>query len=282
MGSVCVVKGNAIQAQLQPQRAMAIFKMVFEDEPALLEEKCKEIGQAALVSRQPMNSRESKGRFWIWFLKIAVWACRTWRIESSARTRRLIREGVILESVFPQTQHMDLEALKVILEKCLGLETTVSEGISNGTLTHYFVGAHEAPGGGACDGEPGYLDQKRRKRPETCVQSPKKGVREITSRVGRIKKKPMEMFQTNRASFEAFPSENRSFFPVQESRKVYEKQKDFIKTGLTKKQKTNDIYYRKMASERAKETRFRALTTCLSFGYVALFVAAFIPKRRQQ
>ena len=52
MGSVCVVKGDAAQAQLHHQRAMAIFEVVFEDEPVLLEEKCKEIGQATLVSRQ--------------------------------------------------------------------------------------------------------------------------------------------------------------------------------------------------------------------------------------
>lgn len=29
--------------------------------------------------------------------------------ERSARTRRLIQEGAILESVFPQAQHMELE-----------------------------------------------------------------------------------------------------------------------------------------------------------------------------
>lgn len=52
MGSVCVVMGDAAQAQLHHQRAMAIFEVVFEDEPTLLEEKRKEIGQAALVSRQ--------------------------------------------------------------------------------------------------------------------------------------------------------------------------------------------------------------------------------------
>ena len=52
MGSVCVVKGDAVQAQLHHQRAMAIFEVVFEDEPTLLEEKRKEIGQTALVSRQ--------------------------------------------------------------------------------------------------------------------------------------------------------------------------------------------------------------------------------------
>ena len=52
MGSICVVKGDAAQAQLHHQRAMAIFEVVFEDEPVLLEEKRKEIGQAAIVSRQ--------------------------------------------------------------------------------------------------------------------------------------------------------------------------------------------------------------------------------------
>ena len=44
--------------------------------------------------------------------------------ERSARTRRLIQEGAILESVFPQAQHMELEVLKVILEKRLGRENT--------------------------------------------------------------------------------------------------------------------------------------------------------------
>ena len=48
--------------------------------------------------------------------------------ERSIRTRRLIQEGAILESVFPQAQHMDLEVLKAILEKRLGLETVASEG----------------------------------------------------------------------------------------------------------------------------------------------------------
>ena len=48
--------------------------------------------------------------------------------ERNARTRRLIQEGAILESVFPQAQHMDLEDLKAILEKRLGLETAVSDG----------------------------------------------------------------------------------------------------------------------------------------------------------
>jgi hypothetical protein len=48
--------------------------------------------------------------------------------ERSARTRRLIQEGAILESVFPQAQHMELEALKAILENRLGAEKTNNGG----------------------------------------------------------------------------------------------------------------------------------------------------------
>ena len=48
--------------------------------------------------------------------------------ERSIRTRRLIQEGAILESVFPPVQHMDLKDLTAILEKRLGLETAVGEG----------------------------------------------------------------------------------------------------------------------------------------------------------
>lgn len=48
--------------------------------------------------------------------------------ERSARTRRLIQEGAILESVFPQAQHMELEALKANLEKRLGTENTNNGG----------------------------------------------------------------------------------------------------------------------------------------------------------
>ena len=48
--------------------------------------------------------------------------------ERSIRTRRLIQEGAILESVFPQAQHMDLEELKVILEKRLATKETNNGG----------------------------------------------------------------------------------------------------------------------------------------------------------
>ena len=48
--------------------------------------------------------------------------------ERSIRTRRLIQEGTILESVFPQAQHMELEALKAILEKQLSTENTNNGG----------------------------------------------------------------------------------------------------------------------------------------------------------
>ena len=48
--------------------------------------------------------------------------------ERSTRTRRLIQEGAFLESVFPQAQHMDLEALRAILEKRLGAKETNNGG----------------------------------------------------------------------------------------------------------------------------------------------------------
>ena len=48
--------------------------------------------------------------------------------ERSLRTRRLIQEGAILESVFPQAQHMELEALKAILEQRLGTKNANHEG----------------------------------------------------------------------------------------------------------------------------------------------------------
>ena len=55
-------------------------------------------------------------------------AARNRKMERSARTRRLIREGAILESVFPRAQHMELEALKAILEERLGTKDTNNEG----------------------------------------------------------------------------------------------------------------------------------------------------------
>ncbi|MBR2928566.1 MAG: DUF3847 domain-containing protein [Oscillospiraceae bacterium] len=48
--------------------------------------------------------------------------------ERSARTRRLIQEGAILESVFPQAKFMELEALKTILEQRLRVENTNNGG----------------------------------------------------------------------------------------------------------------------------------------------------------
>ena len=48
--------------------------------------------------------------------------------ERSIRTRRLIQEGAILESIFPKAQHMELEALKAILEKRLGTKETNNGG----------------------------------------------------------------------------------------------------------------------------------------------------------
>ena len=55
MGSICVVKGDTAQAHLHHQRAMAIYELVFEDEPALLEQKRQEIRQAAVIGRQKIQ-----------------------------------------------------------------------------------------------------------------------------------------------------------------------------------------------------------------------------------
>ena len=48
--------------------------------------------------------------------------------ERSIRTRRLIQEGAILESVFPRAQYMDLKALKAILEQGLSTKEANNEG----------------------------------------------------------------------------------------------------------------------------------------------------------
>jgi len=48
--------------------------------------------------------------------------------ERRDRTRRLIQEGAILERVYPRAQHMELEALKAILEQRLGTERTDNGG----------------------------------------------------------------------------------------------------------------------------------------------------------
>lgn len=44
--------------------------------------------------------------------------------ERKRRTRRLIQQGAILESVFPETQIMDLDNLKMELEKRFKAGTT--------------------------------------------------------------------------------------------------------------------------------------------------------------
>ena len=48
--------------------------------------------------------------------------------ERKARTRRLIQEGAILESVFPQAQHLDVDALKAVLQQRLDVENGEHEG----------------------------------------------------------------------------------------------------------------------------------------------------------
>lgn len=47
--------------------------------------------------------------------------------DRNARTRRLIQEGAILESVFPEVQQMEIDTLKAILECYFGAENTNNE-----------------------------------------------------------------------------------------------------------------------------------------------------------
>ena len=44
--------------------------------------------------------------------------------ERKQRTRRLIQQGAILENVFPEAQIMDLDKLKMELERRLSAEVT--------------------------------------------------------------------------------------------------------------------------------------------------------------
>ena len=44
--------------------------------------------------------------------------------ERKQRTRRLIQQGAILENVFPEAQIMDLDTLKMELERRLSAEVT--------------------------------------------------------------------------------------------------------------------------------------------------------------
>ena len=44
--------------------------------------------------------------------------------ERKQRTRRLIQQGAILENVFPESQIMDLDNLKMELERRLSAEVT--------------------------------------------------------------------------------------------------------------------------------------------------------------
>ena len=48
--------------------------------------------------------------------------------ERKARTRRLIQEGAVLESVFPQAELLDVDTLKAILQQRLGVENGGHEG----------------------------------------------------------------------------------------------------------------------------------------------------------
>ena len=47
----------------------------------------------------------------------------------------------------------------------------------------------------------------------------------------------------NAASFGRIPSENHPLFPVQDPKENIQNKEDFMKTGLTKKQKVTELYF---------------------------------------
>ena len=63
------------------------------------------------------------------------------------------------------------------------------------------------------------------------------------SRAGKVANQPIAQAGTYSASFEAFLSENRFTFPIQEPRKICKKTGGFMRTGLTKREKTTAIYF---------------------------------------
>ena len=54
MGNVSIVQGDHAQAQIHLQKAMVIFEQVFQEEPELLEEKRRELLEAAQISGQKL------------------------------------------------------------------------------------------------------------------------------------------------------------------------------------------------------------------------------------
>ena len=78
-----------------------------EDEKKLLQAKHRqEAVEARNRQKQYCNQRSSN-----------------WK-ERKQRTRRLIQQGAILENVFPEAQIMDLDNLKMELERRLSAEVT--------------------------------------------------------------------------------------------------------------------------------------------------------------
>ena len=53
----------------------------------------------------------------------------------------------------------------------------------------------------------------------------------------------MGVLSTNSASFGRFPSENHPLFPAQDPGENMQNKEDFMKTGLTKKQKVTELYF---------------------------------------
>ena len=55
LGTISLVQGNVQQSNVHLNKAMAIFEMVFEDEPVLLEQKRQELESMAIPALQNLR-----------------------------------------------------------------------------------------------------------------------------------------------------------------------------------------------------------------------------------
>lgn len=73
-----------------------------------------------MTNNKPMTEEEKK--LWQAQHRLEAAEARNRQKERKQRTRRLIQMGAILESVFPETQTMEPEKVKLELKKRLGTE----------------------------------------------------------------------------------------------------------------------------------------------------------------
>ena len=74
--------------------------------------------------RKGVNMTEDEKKLWQAKHRQEAVEARNRQKERKQRTRRLIQQGAILENVFPEAQIMDLDNLKMELERRLSAEVT--------------------------------------------------------------------------------------------------------------------------------------------------------------